>query len=398
MNASDPFIPYGRQSLDEADIRAVVEVLQSDWLTQGPAGEKFEQAFAKFCGARFAIAVSSGTAALHLACLAAGFKPGDEVVTSPITFAATANAILYAGARPVFAEIDPETANLDPEAVKKRLTPRTRGLLPVHFAGQPADLQSLSRIAEEHDLTLIEDAAHALGATYEVAGRSFRVGACAHSRMAIFSCHPVKHIATGEGGVITTNDEELATRLKELRSHGITRDPERMENCDGPWYYEMRELGFNYRLTDIQAALGASQLQKADRFIARRRAIAARYDRAFAAEPALAPLVQRAGTNSSWHLYVLRVRGIDRKAFFNRLRAAGLGVNVHYIPVHLQPFYRKNLGCGPGDFPAAENYYENAVTIPLFPGLDDSDIERVIETVLETARRLRRETGHREDP
>jgi len=387
------FIPYGRQAIDDDDIRAVVEVLKSDWLTQGPAGEHFEKAFAEFCGARFAVAVSSGTAALHLACLAAGFSPGDEVITSPITFVATANAIAYTGARPRFADIDPATADLDPKAVATHITPATRGVIPVHFAGQPADLAAFSRLAAEHDLTIIEDAAHALGATYESNGRRFKVGACAHSRMTIFSLHPVKHIATGEGGVITTNDETLALKLKQLRSHGITRDPGQMAGNDGPWYYEMQELGFNYRLTDIQAALGLSQLQKAGRFIARRRKIAARYNAAFAAEPSLLPLEQKTGTDSSWHLYVLRTRGIARKTFFEQLRKAGLGVNVHYIPVHLQPWYRERLGYGPGDFPAAEAYYGSAVTIPLFPAMSDADVERVITTVLETARILQKASG-----
>jgi len=386
---SEPrFLPYGRQDIDEADIAAVVEVLKSDWLTQGPTGERFEKAFAEFCGARFAVAVSSGTAALHLAALAAGFGPGDEVVTSPITFVATANAVVYTGARPVFADIDPDTANLDPGAAAARITPRTRALMPVHFAGQPADMAAFSRLAEKNRLTIIEDAAHALGATYEVDGRTFKVGSCAHSRMTIFSCHPVKHIATGEGGVITTNDKDLAERLKRLRTHGITRNPELLTRSEGPWYYEMQELGFNYRLTDIQAALGLSQLKKADRFIARRRALAARYNKAFDDIPAIMPLVQKNGTDSSWHLYVIRIRGLERRAFFTALRAAGLGVNVHYIPVHLQPWYRKNLGSGPGALPVAETYYREAVSLPLFPALSDAESERVVETVRETARRL----------
>ncbi len=386
---SEPrFLPYGRQDIDEADIAAVVEVLKSDWLTQGPTGERFEKAFAEFCGARFAVAVSSGTAALHLAALAAGFGPGDEVVTSPITFVATANAVVYTGARPVFADIDPDTANLDPGAAAARITPRTRALMPVHFAGQPADMAAFSRLAEKNRLTIIEDAAHALGATYEVDGRTFKVGSCAHSRMTIFSCHPVKHIATGEGGVITTNDKDLAERLKRLRTHGITRNPELLTRSEGPWYYEMQELGFNYRLTDIQAALGLSQLKKADRFIARRRALAARYNEAFGDIPAIMPLVQKNGTDSSWHLYVIRIRGLERRAFFTALRAAGLGVNVHYIPVHLQPWYRKNLGSGPGALPVAETYYREAVSLPLFPALSDAESERVVETVRETARRL----------
>ena len=389
------FIPYGRQEIDEHDIEAVVEVLKSDWLTQGPTGERFEQAFAEFCGARFAVAVSSGTAALHLAMLAAGFGPGDEVVTSPITFVATANAVVYAGAQPVFADIDKATINLDPRAAAARITPRTRGLIPIHFAGQPADMKAFSELAGKHNLVVIEDAAHALGATYESEGKVFKVGSCAHSLMTIFSCHPVKHIATGEGGVITTNDKALATRLRRLRSHGITRDPARLKNNDGPWFYEMQELGFNYRLTDIQAALGLSQLGKAQRFIARRRLLAARYNEACKTEPAIQPLEQRPGADSSWHLYVLRVCGIDRRTFFAELRAAGLGVNVHYIPVHLQPWYRENFAYGPGDLPAAEAYYEQAVSIPLFPALTDAESERVIKTVLETARRLR-ECGRQE--
>ncbi len=380
MNQPD-FIPYGRQDLNEADCQAVLAVLKSDWLTQGPAVPRFEEAFAAYCGARFAVAVSSGTAALHLAVLAAGFGPGDEVITTPITFVATANAVVYAGGRPVFADVEPETACLDVARLAWRLGPASRGIIPVHFAGQPVDLGMLATVARDNGLVLIEDAAHALGASYEVGGRWYRVGCCAHSAMTIFSLHPVKHIAAGEGGVITTNDAELAARLRLLRSHGITRDPDLLKAADGPWYYEMQALGFNYRLTDIQAALAASQLQRLDDFVARRREIARRYDEAFAALPAVMPLEQRPSGRSSYHLYVLKCLKVDRGELYRWLRRRGLGVNVHYIPVHLQPYYRENFAFLPGDYPEAELYYQRALTIPLYPAMSDGQVERVIELV-----------------
>jgi len=375
------FIPYGHQSINDDDIRAVVAVLESDWLTQGPAIEGFEHDFAAYCGARFAVAVSSGTAALHLAALTAGFSAGDEVITSPITFVASANAIVYSGARPVFADIEAETVCLDVDMLEQHLTSATRGLIPVHFAGQPCDIEALSRFADEHNLLIIEDAAHALGAEYRVAGCSYKVGCCQHSAMTIFSLHPVKHITAGEGGVVTTNDKALADRLRLLRSHGITRDPDRLQQQDGPWYYEMQALGFNYRLTDIQAALAASQLKRLDEFVVRRREIVRRYDEAFLSEPRLVPLSRDQNGISSCHIYVLRCLDLDRERLFRYLRENGLGVNIHYIPVHLQPWYRDNFASQPGDFPVAEEYYRQALTIPLYPEMNDAQVERVIALV-----------------
>lgn len=385
MSAS---IPYGRQWISEEDIAAVVEALRSDWLTQGPLVARFEEALAEACGARFAVAVANGTAALHLAALAAGFGPGDEVITSPNTFAASANCVLYAGGKPVFADIDAETYCLDPEAVRGRLSPATKGLIPVHFAGQPCDMGALSAIAREHGLTVIEDAAHAIGATYQVDGETYRVGACAHSAMTIFSFHPVKHVTTGEGGAITTNDPALYQKLVQLRTHGITRDPERLTRNEGPWYYEMQELGFNYRLTDFQCALGLQQLKRLDAFVARRRAIAAAYDQAFGPETELIVPLERAGATSAYHLYVVQFRTAERRKVFERLRELGLGVNVHYIPVHLQPYYVRELGCRPGDCPQAEAYYGRAVSLPMYPGMTDEEIARVIAAVKQTVREL----------
>ncbi|MDT8440440.1 MAG: UDP-4-amino-4,6-dideoxy-N-acetyl-beta-L-altrosamine transaminase [Desulfuromonadales bacterium] len=386
--SSHQFIPYGRQSITEEDIQAVVEVLRSDWLTQGPMIERFEQAIADDCGARYAVAVANGTAALHLAALAAGFAPGDEVITSPITFVASANCIAYCGATPVFADIDARTYGIDPEQIRQRLTGKTRGLIPVHFAGQPCDMGAIAAIAKGHHLTVIEDAAHAIGASYQVEGETFRVGCCAHSDMTIFSFHPVKHLTTGEGGMITTNSAELYEKLCLLRTHGITKDPSRLTRNDGPWYYEQQELGFNYRITDLQCALGLSQLKRLDAFVARRRQIAGIYDQAFSTEKELIVPEQHSCALSSWHLYMLGLRSLDRKTVFTKLREQGLGVNVHYIPVHMQPYYRETLGCREGDFPKAEAYYRRVLTLPLYPAMTDEDVRTVIDAVHETVREM----------
>ena len=385
---SSQYIPYGRHSLGADDIQAVVDILNSDWLTQGPMVQKFEQAFASCCGSRYAVAVSSGTAALHLAALAAGFAPGDEVITSPITFVASANCVAYVGATPVFADIDPQTGCLAAEQILPRLTPATRGIIPVHFAGQPCDMGAISEIAGKHDLVVIEDAAHALGSSYTVDGRNFTTGCCAHSDMTIFSLHPVKHIAAGEGGVITTNSQKLYEQLCLLRSHGIVKDPERLSRNEGSWYYEMQALGYNYRITDFQCALALSQLKKLDAFVARRRAIARAYTQAFQVEPAVDVLSQNPDANSSFHIFVILARGVDRAALFKALRERSIGVNVHYIPVHLQPYYRDKYGYSPGDYPLAEEYYRHAITIPLYPAMTDDEVARVINSVHESAKNL----------
>lgn len=376
-------IPYGKQSISEEDIQAIVEVLRSERLTQGPVIEQFERAIANYCGSRYAVAVANGTAALHLASLAAGFEPGKEVITTPITFVASANCILYVKANPIFADIDPQTYCIDPMQIRARLSSSTRGLIPVHFGGQPCDMEKIHAIAKEKNLIVIEDAAHALGATYTANSKTFKVGSCAHSDMTIFSFHPVKHITTGEGGMVTTNNEDLYKKLLSLRTHGITREPDKLRHNDGPWYYEQQALGYNYRITDIQCALGFSQLQRLDKFIARRREIAGLYNEAFAPYAELITPLQRKGTQSSWHIYVLGFKTLDRKNIFKVLSKKGLGVNVHYIPVHLQPFYTDNFNYKKGDYPSAEAFYKHSLTLPLYPGMSDNDVNYVITAVLD---------------
>ncbi|MBC7293364.1 MAG: UDP-4-amino-4,6-dideoxy-N-acetyl-beta-L-altrosamine transaminase [Thermoleophilia bacterium] len=370
-------LPYGRHWLDEADIAAVVETLRSDWLTTGPRVAEYEAAFSERVGARFGVALSSGTAGLHAAAFAAGLSPGDEVVTTPMTFAATANCVLYQGARPAFADVQPDTLNIDPRAVEAAITPRTRAIIAVDYAGQPADVDELAAIARRHGLTLIEDAAHALGAVY----RGRRVGALAD--LTVFSTHPVKHITTGEGGMVTTNYKELAEKMRWFRNHGITSD-HRQRAARGDWAYEMVALGYNYRLSDINCALGLSQLAKLDHLLERRRAIAARYNAAFAGLPWLEPLAVMAEREPAWHLYVVRLKleclRVGRAQIFAALRAENIGVNVHYIPVYWHPYYRQ-LGYPRGLCPVAEAAYERLLTLPIFPAMTDRDVEDVIEAV-----------------
>ncbi|MBK5355248.1 UDP-4-amino-4,6-dideoxy-N-acetyl-beta-L-altrosamine transaminase [Pseudomonas sp. TH41] len=377
-------IPYGRQSLDQADIDAVVAVLQSDWLTQGPTIERFEQAMADRCEADYAVAVCNATAALHIACLAAGLGPGDRLWTTPNTFLASANCGRYCGAEVDFVDIDPLTWNLDAYALKARLeAAEDNGTLPkvlvaVAFSGQSCDMRMIAELAERYAFTVIEDASHAVGASY--AGRP--VGCGDFAAMTVFSFHPVKIITSAEGGMVLTNRQNLAERLQRLRSHGMTRDPQHMtEASHGPWYYQQVELGFNYRITDLQAALGLSQLSKLDGFIERRRELAARYDRLLANLPLTLPSVQPEA-ESAWHLYVVRLQldriNLSHRQVFEGLRAAGVGVNLHYIPVHLQPYYR-DLGFAEGDFPQAERYYAEAISLPLFPLLSDEQQDYVVE-------------------
>ncbi|WP_020675713.1 UDP-4-amino-4,6-dideoxy-N-acetyl-beta-L-altrosamine transaminase [Geopsychrobacter electrodiphilus] len=381
-------IPYGKQSISEQDIAAVTEALRSDWLTQGPTVGRFEAAVAKHCGVRHAVAVSNGTAALHLAALAAGFGPGDEIITSPITFVASANCIAYAGATPVFADIRPDTYCICPAEIEKRIGPATKGIIPVHFAGQPCEMGCIGKMAKEHGLIVIEDGAHAVGASYQVEGRTYRVGSCAHSEMTIFSFHPVKHMTTGEGGMITTNSDDLYAKLLLLRTHGITKDPSKLTRHDGPWYYEQQALGFNYRITDFQCALGISQLDKLDGFVSRRREIVATYNAAFSNSEKLILPFESEQAQSSWHLYMLQFKALDRLKVFIGLRDKGLGVNVHYIPVHLQPYYQENFGYEAGDFPVAEAYYARAITLPLFPAMTQEDVAYVINSVITTVHEL----------
>ena len=379
--SSERKIPYATQWITEEDISAVVEALKSDWLTQGPRVAEFERELAVRCGAKYAVVVSNGTAALHLAAAAAGFKAGDEVVTSPITFAASGNCVLYVGAKPVFVDIDPDCLCIHPKRIEEAVSARTRGIIPVHFGGHPCDMPSIREIAERSGCIVIEDAAHALGATYRAGDEIVRVGSCRHSDMTTFSFHAVKHITTGEGGAVTTNDARLYERLLLLRTHGITRDPGLLrEKEDGPWSYEMLDLGFNYRLTDIQCALGLSQLRRLESFVQRRRQIAAMYTAAFKDVDEISVQEEKPWATSSYHLYVIRCRNVDRGKVFDELRSKGIGVNVHYKPVYRLPYY-KSLGYPAPACPEAEAYYSGAITIPMYPKMTDDDAAYVVEAV-----------------
>ncbi len=376
-------IPYGRQDIRQADIDAVLEVLTSDFLTQGPVVPKFEGAVAEFVSADYAVAVNSATSALHIACAALELGPGDLLWTSPITFVASANCGIYCGADVDFVDIDPDTFNMCAERLAEKLH-RAEGagrlpkvVVPVHMCGQSCDMEAIGQLSEKYGFRVIEDASHAIGGSY----RGARVGNCAHSDITVFSFHPVKIVTTAEGGMAMTNDSELADRMSLLRSHGITRNPAVMEHDpDGPWYYEQVGLGFNYRMTDVHAALGLSQLDRLTDYVARRHELAAVYDARLGGLPVATPF-QMPASHSAYHLYVIRlVEGRcapSRKDVFIALREQGVGVNVHYIPVHLQPFYRR-LGFGPGDFPAAERYYSSAVTLPLHPNLTEAQQEHVV--------------------
>ncbi len=376
----DKLLPYGHQWIDEEDIKVVIEVLRSDWITQGPKVAEFEKEFTRYVGARYAVAVNSGTAALHSACFATQIEKGDEAITTPITFAASANCVLYQGGTPVFADIGSDTLNIDPVEIRKKITKKTKTLIPVDFTGLPVDLEEIQKIARENNLTIIEDASHALGATY----KGSKIGSI--SDMTIFSFHPVKHITTGEGGMITTNNKEYYERLKLFRTHGITKDRDKLLKYDGPWYYEMQELGYNYRLTDFQCALGLSQLKKIDSNLTKRREIVKAYNSKFKDMPEIKiPQINPATSNPAWHLYIIQLNleklKVGRREIFEALKEENIGVNVHYIPVHLQPYYQKRFGYYKGDFPKAENYYSRAITLPVFPKMSDKDIDDVIAAV-----------------
>jgi UDP-4-amino-4,6-dideoxy-N-acetyl-beta-L-altrosamine transaminase len=376
------FLPYGHQTVDFDDIEAVVRVLKSDYLTTGPEVAAFEADLAAVSGASCAAVLNSCTSALHAAYAAIGVGPGDEIVTSPMTFAATGNAALYLGARPVFVDIDPSTGLIDPELVEGAITSHTRAIVAIDYAGQPADYDALRRIADGHNLKLVADAAHSLGATDS--GRP--VGTLAD--VTALSFHPVKLITTGEGGAVLTDDADVHSRVMQFRSHGMVYQPSRLSRDEGPWYMEMQSLGFNYRMTDIQCALGRSQLQKLPRFLARRRAIADWYDRDLSAVAGLDLPGRRQGADSAWHLYVVRVSDPSRRRpFFEALRRREIGVQVHYIPVYRHPYYR-DLGYAEGLCPRAEEFYARAVSLPIFPGLTDRDVARVIETISAVAREV----------
>lgn len=375
-------IPYGHHWIDESDIAGVADALRAELITQGSLIDRFEERLAAYCGARFAVAMSSGTAALHAACFAAGIGMGDEAVTSPLTFVGTANAVIYQGGVPVFADIDERTLNIDPQAIAARITPRTKAIIPVHFGGLPCDLARIQAIAQAHRLMVIEDACHALGAVWRTPdGRQESIGSCSHSDMTVLSFHPVKHITTGEGGMVLTNREELRDRLRLFRHHGLRKVDDMDGGAEEPWRSEMCCLGYNYRITDFQCGLGLKQLEKLGHFLQRRQAIATVYHQAFATMGcAVQPVPE--GTRHAWHLYVLRLpAGTDRRAVFDACQAQGVGVNVHYLPVHLHAFYRERFGHRPGAYPAAERYYESAITLPLFPRMSDADVERVIGVV-----------------
>ena len=372
-------LPYGHQWLDESDLQAVAEALKGDWITQGPTIDEFEQRVADYCGARYAVAVSSGTAALHAACAVAGISTGDEAITTPLTFAATANAVVYCGGKPVFADIRPDTLNIDPAEIEKRITPQTKAILPVDFTGHPADLDAIRDLAQTHHLLVIEDAAHALGAEY----KGHKVGGL--SDMTILSFHPVKHITTGEGGMILTNSETFYEKLKVFRHHGIVKDPDKLTRDEGPWYYEIQELGYNLRITDFQCALGLSQLSKLEHFVKRRREIAAQYTEAFSQLPEIITPAEADEVKAVYHIYVIQLRTellrVGRREIFEALRAENIGVNVHYVPVHYHPFYQRKFGYQRGDYPHTERYYQRAITLPIFPGMVEEDIDTVITAV-----------------
>jgi UDP-4-amino-4,6-dideoxy-N-acetyl-beta-L-altrosamine transaminase len=376
----EKYLLYGQQWIDEEDIKAVAEVLKSSYITTGPKVKEFEEKVAGYVGARYAVAVANGTAALHAACFAAGIKKGDEVITSPLTFAASANCVLYQGGVPVFADIDPKTYNIDVENIERKITERTKAIIPVDFTGQAADLDAILELAERYDLVVIEDAAHALGTEY----KGKKIGSISH--MTEFSLHPVKHITTGEGGVITTNDKKFYKKLLLFRTHGITRDTDLLINKEeGTWYYEQLELGYNYRITDIQCALGTSQMKKIDDFVNRRRELVAKYNEFLSQVDGVIIPYEAPYSNSSWHLYVIQLEiekyRVGRREIFEALKAENIGVNVHYIPVYYHPYYR-SLGYRKGLCPNAEKLYERVITLPLFPAMEDDDLEDVVEAVV----------------
>ena len=374
----ETLLPYGHQQIDNDDINAVIEVLRSDWITTGSKVAEFEEGFAAYVDSKYAVSFSSGTAALHGASFAAGLGPGDEAITTPMTFCATANCVLYQGAKPVFADVCKDTLNIDPDEVKRHITQHTKAVLPVDYAGHPVDVNPILELAERHGLIVIEDACHALGAQY----RGKRLGSISH--MTVFSFHPVKHITTGEGGMVTTDDADFAQRLRLFRNHGIDSDA-RERQANGHWCYEMVALGYNYRLTDIGCALGISQLRKLEANLTRRREIAGRYTTAFQETPGVVSPAARPAVIPAWHLYPIRLDltkvRVGRSEIFRALRAEGLGVNVHYIPVHLHRYYRDHFGYRGGEYPVAERAYEKLISLPIFHGMRDQDIDDVIEAV-----------------
>ncbi len=368
-------IPYGKHCIEQDDIDAVVAALQEDYIATGPGIAKFEEEFAGYVGAKYAVAVSSGTAALHACCFAIGIKAGDEVITSPLTFAASANCVLYCGGTPVFADIDERTYNIDPMEIEKRITSKTKALIPVHFAGQPCDMDAIQHMADKYGLWIIEDAAHASGADY--CGK--KIGSL--SDMTIFSFHPVKHMTTCEGGMITTNNKELYNKLKGFRAYCLTKDPEQLiDREDGPWHYEIQGLGYNYRISDVMCALGRSQLKKLDRFVERRKEVAARYNEELKDVKGIILPYQKDGCNSSWHLYTIQIENGRRKEVYTKMKEAGIGVDVHYLPVYKHPYYQEN-GYMNTCCLNAERVYRQILSIPIFYNLSYEQQTYVIETI-----------------
>ncbi len=365
---NDKVFGYSHQSIDETDVKAVTDVLNSAFLTCGPKIKEFEQAICNYTGAKYCVAVSNATAGLHIAVLAAGLKSGDEGITSPMTFLSSANCICFAGAKPVFADINPETANIDPAEITKHISPRTKVIIPVHFAGQSCDMEKISAIAQKNNLIVIEDAAHALGSDY----KGTKVGSCKYSDMTVFSFHPVKNITTAEGGAVTTNNEELYHKLLALRTHGVYKEGEMQKT----WEYEMRELGYNYRMNELQAALGISQLQKIEKFKQRRREIVDYYNKNLR----LPHLIEMPFSNACFHLYPILID--NREDFYFKAREKGLNLQVHYIPVHTQPYYAR-FGYKYGDYPHAEAYYEKCISLPLYPNLTNEDLVEIIHRIKE---------------
>jgi UDP-4-amino-4,6-dideoxy-N-acetyl-beta-L-altrosamine transaminase len=376
------FLSYGKQWLDGQDKKAVLDVLNSDFLTQGPKVEEFEKAICQYTGAKYCVAVSNGTAALHIAVASLNIESGMEGITTPNTFVASSNCLIYSGLTPKFVDIDSKTYNIDTAKIKRAINDNTKVIIPVHFAGQPADMEEISKMAKDKDIYVIEDAAHAIGSKYP---NGSKVGCCKYCDMTTFSFHPVKTITTGEGGAITTNDEKIYNKLLLLRSHGITKDPILLEQNAGPWYYEMQKLGFNYRITDIQSALGISQLKKLDGFIERRREIVKKYNEAFSKTDTCTVPYEKPKNYSAFHLYVLKIDftklGKTRAEVMQALREKNIGTQVHYIPVHTQPYYQKEFGYRQGDYPFAEDYYNQALSLPLYPKMSDAEVNYVIQKI-----------------
>ena len=369
-------IPYARQSIDSKDIKAVTDVLKSDYITQGPEISRFEKKVSRYCGSKYAVAFNSGTSALHAACFVTGIKQGDEAIVSPISFVASSNCVLYCGGRPRFADVLEDTTTIDPSGIKKAITKKTRAVIPVDFAGHPAELEDIRKIASRFGLAVIEDAAHALGAEY----KGKKIGCGRYSDMTILSFHAVKHITTGEGGMVLTNKKYFYDKLIAFRTHGIMRDKAMLRDKNkGRWFYEMQSLGFNYRITDMQCALGLTQMDRLDVFIKRRREIAQFYKEGFNGIEDIACLGEKEYVKSSWHIFPIRIKR-DRNKIFDKLLSKGIGVNVHYIPIYLHPYY-KGLGYRKGLCPRAEKYYRETITLPLYPGMRYSDAKRVVEAV-----------------